>query len=366
MDKVCIGIIGTGQIAHSHVEEYLKIPGVEITAVAGRDEGRTQTFAEAHQIANYYTDFRKLLERDDVIAIDVCLHNNLHMPVTTAAFTAGKHVYCEKPIAGSYADGLRMVQAAQQAQLKLSIQLSSLFRNETKAAKTLIDQGALGHIYHARSVGYRRRGRPFVDGYGTPQFVQKEFSAGGAVFDMGIYHLAVILYLIGNPEVKRISGKTYQEIAMDPVRRESSGYNVEEMGVGLVRLDNNISLDIIETWAINIDSLSSSMVLGSNGGILLDPFTFSTSSVDLPLNATADFATFDYLTHHIRENADVYDSPQQHWVAALQGRVDLLPTAEIALNAMLISEGIYFSEKLDREVTADEVEHMSISNALSP
>jgi predicted dehydrogenase len=61
----------------------------------------------------------------------------------------------------------------------------------------------------------------------------------------------------------------------------------------------------------------------------------------------------------------VYDSPQQHWVAALQGRVELLPTAEIALNTMLISEGIYLSEKLGREVTPAEVREMSQSTALN-
>jgi hypothetical protein len=58
---------------------------------------------------------------------------------------------------------------------------------------------------------------------------------------------------------------------------------------------------------------------------------------------------------------DAYDSSAQHWVAALQGRVGLLPTAEIALKTMLISEGIYLSDRLDREVTAEDVVDQSIS-----
>ena len=61
---------------------------------------------------------------------------------------------------------------------------------------------------------------------------------------------------------------------------------------------------------------------------------------------------------------DEYDGPQNHWVASLQGRVPLLPTAELALSTMLISEGIYLSEKLGREVTADEVKKASVSSAL--
>jgi len=63
------------------------------------------------------------LKRDDLEAVDVCLHNNLHMPVTVAAFEAGKHVYCEKPMAGSYHDARIMLEKAREFNRKLSIQI---------------------------------------------------------------------------------------------------------------------------------------------------------------------------------------------------------------------------------------------------
>jgi predicted dehydrogenase len=66
----------------------------------------------------------------------------------------------------------------------------------------------------------------------------------------------------------------------------------------------------------------------------------------------------------LRQNANAYDSAQHHWIAALQGKVELLPTAELALNTMLISEGIYLSEKLGREVTAEEVKENSKSTSV--
>src|SRR5215475_13321823 len=117
-----------------------------------------------------------------------------------------------------------MLATAKQCKKNLSIQLSTLFSNETRAAKELIDAGELGELYFARSTGWRRRGRPFVDGYGTPTFVQKRNSAGGALYDMGVYHIAGLLYLLGNPSVARITGKTYQKIPMDPALEKSSGY----------------------------------------------------------------------------------------------------------------------------------------------
>jgi len=365
MEKIRLGIIGTGQIAAVHIREYQQMAGVEVVAVAGRHEEKARQVAQTYQIPHYYDDFRNMVARDDIDMVDICLHNNLHMPAALTAFEAGKHVYCEKPIAGSFADGLKMVEAAKRAGLNLSIQLSSLFQNETKAAKAIIDQDLLGRIYHVRSVGLRRRGRPYVDGYGTPQFVQKETSGGGAVFDMGVYHLGCILYLLGNPAVVSISGKTYQEIDMDPGRKKTSGFDVEELGAGFIRLGGNLSLDFFESWAANLTSVSGSMILGSKGGICLEPFSFAFGSGDLDLNATPDMKTFDYLIHNIRQNSDAYDSPQKHWIAALQGRVDLIPTADIALNAMLISEGIYFSEQLGREVTANEVKLKSRSTSLT-
>ena len=180
--------------------------------------------------------------------------------MTIEALKAGKDVYCEKPIVGSYADGRAMVETAKSLGRKLHIQIANLYSRETKAAKTIIDEGGLGHIYHARSVGFRRRGRPFVDGYATPAFVKKEVAGGGALFDMGVYHISEILYLIGAPKVERISGKVYQETPMDERRRAQSGYNVEELGLGFVRFEGGLTLDILEAWAMHLDRMDGSVV----------------------------------------------------------------------------------------------------------
>lgn len=363
-DKVKLGIIGVGQIGKNHLRTYAKIAGAEIVAAADINETELARVADEFDIPNTYTDFRELLKRDDLAAVDVCLHNNFHMPVTTAVLESGKHAYCEKPIAGAYIDGVKMVETAKATGQMLHIQLATLYSKETKAAKYLIEKGALGKLYHARSTGFRRRGRPYVDGYGTPAFVQKRNSGGGAFYDMGVYHIARMLYLLGNPAVIRITGKTYQETAIDPRRLEISNYNVEELGMGFVRLEGNIALDIIESWAIHLDTFGGSYVVGADGGIRLEPFGYYHSIGDVALNSSGDLGQFDYRQHNVHEIGDVYDSSQHHWVAALQGRVDLLPTAEVALNTMLISEGIYLSEKLDREVTAEEVREMSESTSV--
>jgi predicted dehydrogenase len=364
MELVRIGMIGVGQIAKQHLENYSRMDAASVVAAADINEQELLRVADRYNIPSTYGDFRKLLERDDIDAVDVCLHNNLHAPVTIAALEAGKNVYCEKPMAGAYVDALAMYDTARKCGKKLSIQLHTLFTKETKVAKRLIDDGKLGKLYHARSTGFRRRGRPFVDGYGTASFVKKEIAAGGALYDMGVYHIARIMYLLGLPPVERISGKVYQETDMDARRREISGYNVEELGLGFVKCAGGLTVDIIEAWAVHLGGFEGSSIVGSQGGIRLDPFSFHTTLSDMEMNATFEIDSADLRWHRLDETQSAYDSAQQHWIAALQGRVELLPTAEAALATMLISEGIYLSDRLGCEVSAEEVKERSVSTAL--
>ena len=356
-----IGLIGAGQRGQQHLEAYQQVPGAEIVAVADINESLAQRVAAQFKIPEVYTDYHDLLQRDDLEAVDICLHNNLHRPVAVAAMEAGKHVYCEKPMAGSYADARIMYDTAQALGRKLYIQLFTLFKSETRAARLLIDDGSLGELYHARSTGFRRRGRPYVDGYGTSTFVQKRHAAGGALYDMGVYHIAGLLYLLGNPGVSRITGKTYQKLAMDPERKTSSGYDVVELGLGFVHFTIDITLDIIEAWAIHLDGFEGSSIVGTLGGVRLQPFGYYHNLGDLEINSTVDLEQISYRWKNVHQGGDVYDSAGHHWVAALQGRVELLPSAELALNTMLISEGIYLSDQLGREVTAEEVRERSAS-----
>ncbi len=364
MKKVNVGIIGVGQIGKRHIERYKSMENVNIVAIADINKKEAERVSTEFEIPHVYTDFKKLLKRDDIMAVDVCLHNNFHMPVSVAALNAGKHVFCEKPMAGTYFDSRKMFDTAKKNKLMLSIQIAWLFRPASKAAKTLIEKGHLGNLYHARTISTRRRGRPFVDGYGSPAFVQKKNSGGGSLLDVGVYYIGNMLYLIGNPEVGRITGKIYQETEMDKERKKISGYDVEEFGTGFVRFKNGMTLDIMDAWALHLNQSEGSCILGSKAGIKLHPFEFCYNVEDMLASASIDLDEANKRWHDLQNDADAYDSPQQHWVAALQGRVKLMPTDEIALNTMLIQEGIYLSDKLGREVTADEVRKLSKSTSV--
>ncbi|MFW6164155.1 MAG: Gfo/Idh/MocA family protein [Planctomycetota bacterium] len=362
--EIKLGIIGTGQIGKAHIRRYQEVPDCQIVAVADINEAEANRVAAEFDIPHVFTEFREMLKVEAIDAVDVCLHNNLHAPVTIAALEAGKHVYCEKPMAGAYPDARAMYDTAQETGRKLSIQLGTLFQMETKAARRLIDEGHVGDIYYAKSYGHRRRGRPWVDGYGSNAFVQKKTAQGGALYDMGVYHIANILYLIGNPEVQTVSGTTHAELDMYEDRRKAGPWEVEELGIGFVRLAGGITFVIEEAWALHSDGGESPLVAGSKGGVKLAPFGYFTTLADMPMDGTFDLGGTDRRWHSCFPETACYDSPQHHWIAALLGRCELIDTAGIALNTMKVSEGIYLSERLGREVTAAEIETKSKSTAV--
>ena len=370
MNEVNLALIGTGVIAHSHADSYGKIPGAKIIAACDINEKKLNAFCDKWNIPNRYTDYREMLKRDDILAVDVCLHNNLHAPMSVAVMAAGKHCYCEKPMAGSYVDAAAMKEAAAHYGKMLHIQLAMIYGGAPIAAKKLIDSGRLGKIYHARSCGYRRRGRPFVDGYAEKEFVSKQWAEHGALYDMGVYHISQLLYLLGLPRVKSVSGSIYQELDMDRQRRYESGYDVEELGVGFIKFEDGLTMDMIESWAIHGGEFPMSSIHGSEGGLQFCPdsnrrqLRFFSEIEGYSAESVLDLAGEQYRRLQLHPELYVYESSQEHWVGALRGECELIDTASLGLLTMLVSEGIFLSSQLNREILVEEIPALCKSTAM--
>ena len=355
-DEIRIGVIGVGQQGQRHVQRYQEIPEAEVVAIADLRQDVAEGVAKEHGVPHVYTDYRELLQRDDIDSVDIILHNRLHEKVVVDALQADKHVYVEKPMSWTYCEAKRMYDTAKSLGKLLHVQLAQIYTADTRAAKRLIDDGHLGDLYHAKSTHYRRRGRPFVDGYGSQAFVNTATSGGGAMLDMAVYHISQMLFLLGNPGLATVSGQTYQVLDnMYEDRRQSSSYDVEEFGLGIVRLQGGITFYIEEAWAIHSDDPAASYVYGSKGGLRVQPLTYFTTLSDMEMDATFDTKRAEWRWNQCDPTAAYYTESQQHWIGAQLGRVPLIDTAGIALNTAFITEGIYVSGALGREVTADEI-----------
>ena len=152
------------------------------------------------------------------------------------------------------------------------------------------------------------------------------------------------------PEPETVTASTFQELPMDEKRRSESGYNVEELGTGFVKFDNGASMFVEEAWAAHTDSGEGDRIMGSLGGIKLEPFTFYTHLFDMDANVTFDVDSYERRQRSCGYMGAGYDGSQQHWVWGLLGRVELIPTGYIGHIVARITEAMYRSSETRREV----------------
>lgn len=153
-----IGMIGYGFMGRAHSNAYRKVghffnsnTEVVLQAACARNEGAIKAFADNWGYASIETDWRKLLERKDIDAVDICTPNNLHKEIALAAAAAGKTILCEKPLAMNTAEGEEMCQAVEKAGVANMVWYNYRRVPAVTFAKRLIEEGRLGRIFHYRA-----------------------------------------------------------------------------------------------------------------------------------------------------------------------------------------------------------------------
>lgn len=153
-----IGMIGYGFMGRAHSNAYKQVgqffPSdhkVVLKAVAARNAEQVQKFAAQWGYESTETDWRKLLERSDIDAVDICTPNNLHKEIAVAAAAAGKAILCEKPLAMNVAEGEEMVAAVEKAGVPNMVWYNYRRIPAVSLAKHLIEEGRLGKIFHYRA-----------------------------------------------------------------------------------------------------------------------------------------------------------------------------------------------------------------------
>ena len=154
-----IGLIGGGFMGRTHSNGYNRIrnffPALEFTpvlkAVCFRNETKLKAFAEQWGYESTETDWRKLIERDDIDAVDICTPNDTHAEIAIAAAKAGKMILCEKPLARNLEESQVMVDAIEAAGVKNTVWYNYRRIPAVTLAKNIIASGKLGKIYHYRA-----------------------------------------------------------------------------------------------------------------------------------------------------------------------------------------------------------------------
>jgi predicted dehydrogenase len=200
-----VGMVGYAFMgaAHSHAwrtaPRFFDLPLVpELTAVAGRNEEGVRAAAGKYGWASTETDWRRLIERDDIDLIDICTPGNTHAEIAIAALEAGKHVLCEKPLANSVEEAEKMTLVAQAAAERGVLSMCGFSYRRTPAlalAKRMVDDGRLGRIRHVRAQ-YLQDWLSDADAPLTWR-LDKSKSGSGSLGDIGAHSIDAAQWITG-------------------------------------------------------------------------------------------------------------------------------------------------------------------------
>ena len=220
-----VAIIGYNFMGKAHSNAWLQasrffdLPMRPVLQVAcGRNETALRAFAGNWGWQHIETDWRRAIKRDDVDVVDISLPQHLHAEVAIAAARAGKHLFCEKPMALSVADAEAMLAAAEQAKVVHYVNHNYRRAPAVRLARQLIEEGKIGRIFHWRGA-YQQ------DWIVDPEFpltwhLRKETAGSGPHGDLNSHSVDLAHYLVG--DIRTVSCLTTNFIRERPLPGEGA------------------------------------------------------------------------------------------------------------------------------------------------
>ena len=275
---ISIGLIGYGGIGKLHTANWrnlhLYYPDIPVKLNLRGAAARTRDSADQAVLQGGFEygtiDYQEMLDDTEIDLIDICTPNNLHYPIFKAALEAGKHIYCEKPLALTLEEAEEMLRLAESSDCIIQLAFNYRFIPAIMKAKQLIDEGFLGDVINFRTqylhTGYLNPEKPIS------WRLSQDISGGGALVDLGSHVIDLMLYLAG--PFKRIMAQTKTFIAQRPVgagSRETAEVLVDDHAQLMVELTAG-GVGIVEVSRVaqgTTDNLNFE-IHGSQGSIKFD------------------------------------------------------------------------------------------------
>lgn len=257
MAEIGVGLVGYKFMGRTHSNAYRQLPRFfdvdpipRMTAICGRDVAGVREAAGSLGWESYETDYRRLVERNDIGLVDVSTPGNTHRDVVLAALEAGKHVICEKPLANSLAEAKEMLLAAREAGTVNTVCFNYRRAPAVQLAKKLIDEGRLGTIRHWRSTYLQ-------DFIMDPEFpliwrLKKELAGSGALGDIAAHSVDLARFLVG--DISQVAGMMETFIKERPLEEASAGGGLSASGGA-------------ETGEVTVDDAAAFLARFENGAI---------------------------------------------------------------------------------------------------
>ncbi|MCA0458282.1 MAG: Gfo/Idh/MocA family oxidoreductase [Chloroflexi bacterium] len=270
-----IGMLGYAFMGKAHTNAFKKLPYMmyppvaipKLVAICGRNAEATAAAARRYGYEGYYTDWREMIQNPAIQVFDNGGPNDAHAEPTIAAAQAGKHVFCEKPLARTAEEAKTMLDAVEKTGVKHMVAFNYRFVPAIVQAKRLIESGALGRIFHFRAVYLQEW---IID----PNFpmiwrLDKDQAGSGALGDLGAHIIDLARFLVGEP--KSVMGMARTFVPERPLG-DGSGrmgkVTVDDAFVSLFEFENG-ALGTLEAsrFAQGRKNYNSLEINGENGSI---------------------------------------------------------------------------------------------------
>jgi predicted dehydrogenase len=278
-NEIGVGLVGYKFMGRAHSNAYRQVGrffdlelSPRMRAICGREEEAVRSAAATLGWEGYETDYRRLLERDDIDLVDISTPSNTHHEIAIAALEAGKHVLCEKPLANTLDEAHEMLEAARRAG-KINIVCFNYRRAPAvQLAKKLLEEGRLGEIRHWRAVYLQ-------DWILDPDFplawrLRKEIAGSGALGDLGAHLVDLAHFLVG--PIEKVVGTSETFIKERPLE-EAPGSSkmgkvtVDDAAAFLVRFENGaMGTFEVTRLAPGRKNHNSFEINGSKGSLIFD------------------------------------------------------------------------------------------------
>lgn len=248
--RLRIGLIGTGFMGKAHVFGFATAPRVfalpcdlELHTVADVTADSAARAAAALGFAHATDDWRSIIDNPEIDVVDITAPNALHKEMALAAIAAGKHVYCEKPLAPLAADAREMADAAEAAGVKTQVGFNYLCNPMLGLAREMIVAGELGDIRGYRGIHCE----DYMADPSGPYTFRHDPAGGGALADIGSHALATAEFLCG--PVTRVMGDCVTVIGERPDGRGGTRkVEVDDVGRAFLRFDNGATGSVEGNW----------------------------------------------------------------------------------------------------------------------
>lgn len=236
--EVRIGVVGTGGFANQvHMPGYRDHPRANIVGVCDIILERAEAAAKRFGASFVTDDYKELVSRDDIDAIDISTPNDVHVPIALAAIKAGKHVICEKPLAMNFSEAQELINAAKETGAKTGVNFTYRGHPAARYAQYLISRGHIGKIFHVNAL--------YMQGWlvnpETPIVwrLQKAVTGTGVLGDLGSHVIDLAMWFTGAKITSVVADmRTFVEERPLPGGSGKGKVDVDDASTFLTRFDN--------------------------------------------------------------------------------------------------------------------------------